>query len=504
MEANRIFDLGELFEQVQLQKVFPDNKTFVDCTPKESLSAIRDRYEEKKNDSSFDLKKFVHNHFTEPPKIASDYVSDVSKPLEEHIENLWDVLTRKTEKEANDSLITLPHPYIVPGGRFREIYYWDSFFTMLGLQASGRVDMIQNMVDNFAFLVDKIGYIPNGNRTYFVGRSQPPFFSCMVNLLSEEKGKKILFDYLPQLEKEYDFWMKGIEQLTAENSTINRVALLSDKSILNHYWDEYDTPRPEAYQKEIKLSQGVEDKEKLYRHLRAACESGWDFSSRWFKDHHVFKSIHAADIIPVDLNCLLLNLEQTIACAYEFSGDKTSAEKFITFATKRKDAIDKYCWNEEKGFYFDYDYTCSSKTDSFTLAATFPLYFNIASQKQADAVAEIIKKDFLKAGGLVTTTETTDQQWDAPNGWAPLQWIAVTGLKNYGHDELAQDIAQGWMRINESVYKNTGKMMEKYNVVATDLTAGGGEYEAQDGFGWTNGVYLALQQFLASSQLQKS
>ncbi len=183
MEANRVFDLGELFEQVQLQKVFPDNKTFVDCTPMEELSAIRERYEAEKDSPDFNLTDFVHKYFREPEKIASGYKSDTSLPVKDHIENLWDVLTRKAEK-TNSSLIDLPDSYIVPGGRFREIYYWDSFFTMLGLQVSGRVEMIQNMVDNFAFLVDKIGYIPNGNRTYFVGRSQPPFFSCMVNLLS--------------------------------------------------------------------------------------------------------------------------------------------------------------------------------------------------------------------------------------------------------------------------------------------------------------------------------
>ena len=304
MEIKNIFSLGELFEQVQLQKIFPDNKTFVDCIPKEALSSIRHRYEEEKDDPSFDLKNFVHRHFTEPPKIASDYVSDVSKPLEEHIENLWDILTRKTEREVNDSLITLPNPYIVPGGRFREIYYWDSFFTMLGLQVSGRVDMIQNMVDNFAFLVDKVGYIPNGNRSYFITRSQPPFFSCMVNLLADEKGKKVLLDYLPHLEKEYHFWMKGVDELNTDNISVNRVALLPDGSVLNHYWDHEDTPRPEAYQKELKLAQGVNNKNILYRYLRAACESGWDFSSRWFRDLNDFTSIHAADIIPVDLNCL--------------------------------------------------------------------------------------------------------------------------------------------------------------------------------------------------------
>ena len=154
--------------------------------------------------------------------------------------------------------------------------------------------------------------------------------------------------------------------------------------------------------------------------------------------------------------------------------------------------IDTYCWNAEKGFYFDYDYVASVQKTSLTLAATFPLYFKIASVIQADKVAAIIEEHFLQSGGLITTTETTKQQWDAPNGWAPLQWIAINGLINYGHNELAENIAKRWMSINEKVYNNTGKMMEKYNVEATDLLAGGGEYDAQDGFGWTNGVYLAL------------
>ncbi len=148
----------------------------------------------------------------------------------------------------------------MPGGRFREIYYWDSFFTMFGLQVSNRIDMIQNMVDNFAYLIDKIGYIPNGNRTYYIGRSQPPFFACMVKLLSEEKGKNILIKYLPQLEKEYNFWMKGVDELSVEKNAINRVVLLPDGSILNHYWDENDTPRPESFKEDVELAKEAGDK----------------------------------------------------------------------------------------------------------------------------------------------------------------------------------------------------------------------------------------------------
>ncbi|MEO7960789.1 MAG: alpha,alpha-trehalase TreF [Ginsengibacter sp.] len=486
---------SELFRQTQLQKVYTDNKTFVDCIPKMDIAVILERYNDEKNKSNFNLADFVHQYFDEPPEVATGYVTDTSRSIEEHIDELWDVLSRKPEGR-DDSLISLPKPYIVPGGRFREIYYWDSFFTMLGLQASGRIDMIQNMVDNFSFLVDKVGYIPNGNRLYYIGRSQPPFFASMVNLLSEEKGKKILFEFLPQLEKEYTFWMKGSEELDEKTSAINRVVRMPDGSILNRYWDEHDTPRPEAYQKEIKLSTNVEDKDRLYRDLRGACESGWDFSSRWFKDGKTFSTIHTTDIVPVDLNCLILNLEQTIAEAYQFSGNATNAEKYVEKVMKRKNAIQSYFWHEPKSFYFDFDFVTGSPTNSYNLSAAYPLYFNIASQEQANSVAAILEKDFLKVGGLITTTTTTEQQWDAPNGWAPLQWISVAGLSKYNHSKLAREIAEKWMMINKKVFQNTGKLMEKYNVIETGLTAGGGEYESQDGFGWTNGVYLAMGLFL--------
>ena len=181
------------------------------------------------------------------------------------------------------------------------------------------------------------------------------------------------------------------------------------------------------------------------------------------------------------------NLEKTIAEAYELSDDKTSANKYITLAGKRKNAIDKYCWNEEKVFYFDYDYVAGKQKESLTSAAAYPLFFQIASKEQAAGVAKIIKEKFLFAGGLISTTETTTQQWDAPNGWAPLHWIAIQGLIKYGYIELAKDIAKRWMDINEK-YHSTGKMMEKYNVVSTTLEAGGGEYPEQEGFGGTNGV----------------
>ncbi|MFT3682813.1 MAG: alpha,alpha-trehalase TreF [Ferruginibacter sp.] len=487
-----IFDCHPLFEEVQLQQVFPDGKTFVDCMAKQPLDIILRQYNDQKNEPGFSLKEFVHANFELPAVFAGDYKTGSAVSVTEHIKQLWPVLTRQPD-EKKGSLIPLPHSYIVPGGRFGEVYYWDSYFTMLGLKASGMYDMIGNMVANFSHLIQTVGFIPNGNRTYYLGRSQPPFYALMIQLLVSIKGKAILPAYLSPLEKEYNYWMKGMAGLDAGKESAYHVVKMKDGEILNRYFDEFDTARPESFREDVELShQAKEDAAILYKHLRAGAESGWDYSSRWFKDGKSFATIHTADIIPVDLNCLLYYLEHTIAEAAETAGDEEKYRQYAVLADKRKEAIQKYCWNENAGFYFDYDFVTASQKNELTLAGSVPLYFRIATESQADLVAEKLQAVFLKQGGLVTTLKQTGQQWDAPNGWAPLQWLAVTGLENYHHHSLANSIAQSWIKLNTDVFNRTGKLMEKYNVVDTALEAGGGEYPGQDGFGWTNGVLLAL------------
>ena len=413
-------------------------------------------------------------------------------PIINHIDSLWVSLTRHANQSIG-SLIGLPKKYVVPGGRFKEVYYWDSYFTMLGLRASGKVAIIEEMVENFSFLIDSFGFVPNGNRTYYLTRSQPPFFSLMVELLAEIKGEKILYKYLPQLKKEYDYWMNGAELLSEDNPAKDRVVSLKDGEILNRYFDTEESPRPESYKEDVELAEKSERKaEDIYRELRAGAASGWDYSSRWFKDGETFETIHTTEIIPVDLNCLMYNLETLLADIYARLNDDTNAKTFMELANRRSNAIEKYCWVQSKGFYFDYDWKQQIPKDSMTLAALFPLFFKIAPKKFVEEMVPMIQNDFLKDGGLVSTLNTTSQQWDAPNGWAPLQWIVIVGLENYGKTELASTIASHWLRLVSQVFDRKGKLMEKYNVVDTSLEAGGGEYPGQDGFGWTNGVFLAL------------
>lgn len=492
MQQKILLKESDLLHYVQMQEIFPDGKTFVDCVPKYPESEIAEQYLSKKNEPGFDLREFILGNYDLPAKVEINYTSNLQKTVDENIESLWEVLTRKPEA-AKGSLIALPFPYIVPGGRFGEIYYWDSYFTMLGLRVSGRYEMIENMVKNFAHLVDSYGYIPNGNRNYFLGRSQPPFFSLMVTLLDEIKGNGISETYLPMMEKEYDFWMKGAAMLNAGNNKIQHTVLMPDGEILNRYWDENETPRPESYREDVELAIAAKrEPAEIYRHLRAGAESGWDYTCRWFRDIDSFASIHTADIVPVDLNCLLLHLEEKIAAAYLHAGDNIWSKKFSELAEKRKAAIQKYCWNEREGFYFDFDLSTAKQKTVFSLAAAYPLFFKVASKAQAESLAQVIEQRFLHEGGLISTLQNSGQQWDAPNGWAPLHWITITGLENYGFTSLAETVAKRWIKLCTDVFGRTGKLMEKYNVVNTQLEAGGGEYPGQDGFGWTNGVLLAL------------
>jgi len=516
---------GQLFKDVQLQKIFPDGKTFVDCTPKRAVKDIMYDYGMMKG-PGMDLKKFVNDNFDLPPAPPQLNYIQPEKDVAIHIKNLWGALKRDADfsladsskrNSSGSSLLPLPNAYIVPGGRFREIYYWDSYFTMLGLKESGEVEMIENMVKNFAYLINTYGHIPNGNRSYYLSRSQPPFFSMMVQLLAGIKGAEVYKTYLPAMEKEYAYWMAGEEKIEP-GSSFKHLVKLDDGTLLNRYCDESTSPRPESYKEDYEVAEKVANelamrirvtspealkkildsrKAEVNLHLRSGAESGWDFSSRWFADGNTIETIQTTDIIPVDLNCLLYMLEVNISKAKKSMDFKNSAAVYQQKANKRMAAILKYCWNTKVKFFVDYNTVTKKQNDNITAAGLFPLFVNIASAQQADGAAATAKKYLLKKGGIVTTTLHTGQQWDAPNGWAPLQWISVVGLKNYNKNELAKEIAVKWMSLNEKVYAATGKMMEKYNVENLTKEAGGGEYLSQDGFGWTNGVYLALKNLYA-------
>ena len=488
---------GQLFVNVQMQRVFPDGKTFVDALPNDAPAAIVQRYEEERGKPGFDLTVFVHRNFTVPPPKGSAYRSDPNEDVCRHIDNLWQVVERGPDSATlgpYSSLLPLPRPYVVPGGRFDEVYYWDSYFTMPGLDESGRHDLAVSMVENFVSLVNRYGHIPNGNRSYFLSRSQPPFFASMVELIVA-RSRDPATTYaalLPALNKEYAFWMEGAD--TLEPGTAHRrVVRLGDGTLLNRYWDDSDSPREESYREDVETARASNrPAAEVYRDLRAAAESGWDFSSRWLADGKSLATINTTALVPVDLNSLLFHLETTLAKAYAASRKPERAAEFRARAALRKAAVRRYLWDAGEGIYTDYLWREGKPTGKVTTASLYPLFFGLATQAQADRVAKVVRSRLLKPGGLVTTTVQSGQQWDAPNGWAPLQWIAIEGLNAYSKRALAQTIARRWIGRVVTAYRNTSKLMEKYNVVNPSLVAGGGEYPGQDGFGWTNGVVRKL------------
>jgi alpha,alpha-trehalase len=484
---------GDLFTAVQMRHVFPDNKLFPDAIPRTRPADILARYHAERPTTRESLRRFVDAHFSLPGNVKIGPVPAVPVPITTHIDQLWDLLRRSsTAAVPYQSLLTLPEPYVVPGGRFRELYYWDSYFTLLGLAESGRRDLAKSMVEDFASLIDRYGHVPNGTRTYYLSRSQPPFFFEMLALLSNDDPPGAFARYLPELKTEYAFWMQGAAALQPGRAH-RRVVRLSDGSVLNRYWDDRDTPRDESYAEDAELAAGSRrPPRQLYRDIRAAAESGWDFSSRWFADPHERATIDTTQLIPVDLNSLLFGLENAIRAGCARRGDARCATAFTAHAAARRASIDRHLWDRVRGAYFDYRWTERARVTRVSAATLYPLFEGLASPAQAAGVAATVEALLLKPGGIVTTPVDTGQQWDAPNGWAPLQWIAVAGLRRYGDAPLAQTIACRWIANVEAVYLESGKLVEKYDVTRLGLKGGGGEYPLQDGFGWTNGVTRKL------------
>jgi alpha,alpha-trehalase len=481
--------LGILFADMQKSKIYKDSKVFADFVPKFKSEQILKEYLLAKNDSHFNLRKFIADHFYNLKSLRPASRVKASWSPSEKIKRLWLELERNSLKDEG-SLIALPYPYITPGGRFSEQYYWDSFFIMLGLAQDNRWDMVENMIKNITYMIDRFGFVPTANRTYYLSRSQPPFFSQMIKMLAQHVGKNIMSEYLPYLLIEYQFWMKGEEMLSQDAKAYAHIARMPDGTVLNRYYDSQVTPRPESFVSDTSATDGMNEikASKLYQSLRAAAESGWDFSSRWFDDPHDIRTIRTADVVPIDLNCLLYQLEGIIADAYDLNDQLSLAKKFRNLSEVRAQALQKYCWDEKQSFFVDFDLQNGRKRTNLTLASIFPLYAKIATNEQAKKVALHLKNDFLKKGGLVTTLVNNGQQWDSPNGWAPLQWVAIEGLRNYGYNNLAKIIKNRWVKTNLNLLDKKGKLVEKYNVEDPGQLGGGGEYLLQDGFGWTNGV----------------
>lgn len=510
--------MGELFVSLRSDPMFRDGKLLADAvvisagepneTPPASWGRIASLYAEQSKQPHFDAKEFWHCHFALPEgvvRIEEAANPETTLPIEEHINNMWGKL-RRVNPVDRGGLMGVPHEYYVPGERFDdEMYCWDTFFTYLGFVAENNWQAVAGGVENQGSLIHRFGHVPNSNRDYMLSRAQPPVFSHMVEMLAAEHGEEVLAYYGPLLKREYQFWMSGASDLPHDGNQAHayrRVVRMQNGSFLNRYYDDLSEPRQESYLEDVETAEGSLRPD-IYRDIRASAESGWDFSATRWCTTDKLHSMRTTDLIPIDLNAWLAHLEQTIADASLIRGEVEDAVAFAARAGRRIEAINFHCWDEARGIYSDYDFQLGVQTGIKTMAMSTPLFTGIASRTQATRVTQTLANNFLKPGGFATTLVDTDQQWDGDIGWAPLNYKAVAGMQAYADryeggrgfmGETADEGRHRWLGTNRDVYRQRGHMYEKYNVLEPGKLVSNGEYPGQKGFGWTNGVFMALRE----------
>ena len=516
---NSVYCQGFILQKVQMSKAFGDAKNFVDMPMRNNQSSILTPLVDELNKSKTakDIKVVIEKYFSkagteltnvkptdwkENPAVFAK-ISDVNlREWAKDINNRWKVLTREMKddvktKPSRYSLIYSKNPFVVPGGRFREFYYWDTYWVVQGLLLSDMTATVKGMLENFIELVKVYGFVPNGGRIYYLNRSQPPFLSLMVyEYWKKTNDTSFLLQALPYLETEYEFWMKN------RVVTVDRSDGFQTSYTLNRYATPMGYPRPESYWNDVETMEKAglkneSDQKALYAHIASAAESGWDFSSRWFRHTGLHKmtmmSIKTRDIIPVDLNAILCKVESSLKQFYEVAGDGAKQRKYEQAFQRRMKTIDDVFWNENQKQWLDFDTERKQHRIPFYVSNIFPIWAGCYNNKSHanDAVTSIKKQGVLDyPGGVPTSLANTGEQWDFPNAWPPLQDIMERSLNISGNSDLAFELAKKWIDTNYLSWKETGHMYEKYDVNIKGKPGHGGEYGVQVGFGWTNGVVL--------------
>ncbi|XP_076176927.1 trehalase isoform X2 [Ptiloglossa arizonensis] len=520
-----IYCHGDLLHTIQMASIYKDSKTFVDMkmkySPNETLALFREFMEDVDQvPTRHQIEQFVNRTFdpegsefedwdpadwTTHPKFLNQIADQDLRRFASDLNQIWKMLGRKMKddvriNEDRYSIIYVPHPVIVPGGRFREFYYWDSYWIIKGLLLSEMYTTVKGMLTNFVSLVDKIGLIPNGGRIYYTMRSHPPLLIPMVDEYLKVTGDyKWLEDNFHLLEKEFDFWMT--------NRTVD-VEIDGVKYTLARYYEESAGPRPESYKEDYLTSQSFrtnEEKENYYSELKTAAESGWDFSSRWFildgTNKGNLTNLKTRYIIPVDLNSIIYRNAQLLAQYSHRMGNETKVVYYRKRADEWKKAVTAVLWHDEVGAWLDYDILNDIKRDYFYPTNVLPLWtFCYDLAKRDEYVSKVLKyleksQIMLNLGGIPATLEHSGEQWDYPNAWPPLQYFVVMSLNNTEDpwaQRLAYEISQRWVRSNYKAFNETQAMFEKYDATVSGGHGGGGEYEVQLGFGWSNGIIMDL------------
>jgi alpha,alpha-trehalase len=460
-------------------------------------------------------------------------------------------LPRKIEKIADvqpselavPGLLYLPQPYVVPGGRFNEMYGWDSYFIVLGLEADHREALAKDMVDNFFFEIEHYGAVLNANRTYYLTRSQPPFFTSMVRAVYENPAS---FPATPAGRTAAHEWLEHAYTLAEKDySTWTRPEHLAGSTGLARYFDFGTGPVPEMaddstyYPDVIRWlvahpSQGAEgyiikasehptgaEAEKLKQtscdvNASKVCERAWADGYRLTRDF--FEGDRAMresgfdpsfrfgpfdeathHYAPVCLNSLLYRYERDLAHFAHLLGKPEDAALWDRRAKKRDEAIQRYLWDAKDGVYQDYDFYHGRRSSYAYISSLYPLWAGVATREQAQQV--VAKLDlFQRPGGMSMSNLDSGMQWDEPFGWAPTNWIATDGLQLAGFREEAKKNARAFDATIDEGFAADGTIVEKYNVVTgnSNVRVSTGYKVNQIGFGWSNAVYLKMREILGA------
>jgi alpha,alpha-trehalase len=503
--------------------VFNDSKTFVDLVllrdPDEILNAFTPEIASNRTKLiEFLAQYFAATHGTDVHDWVPDDFDDQDIPLiakltdpamkdwARKVHDVWKTLGKSIDPDVyanpfRHTLLPLKYPYmIVPGGRFIEFYYWDTYWIIKGLLISQMSHTAIMVVENLLQLANATGFVPNGSRQYYLGRSQPPYLALMVDLLLQAKVVNASFieTALPVLTAEYHWWMKqGEHAVTVHQNGKNY--------ILNRFYSGATTPRAESAREDMHTAAGLTDAEKIkvYQGLAAGAEAGWDYSSRWFGDGATLVTIDTLNVIPSDLNGLLYRVEVVLGQMYTLVGKEPPVD-YVSAAYNRKIAIHAVLWDAQTTQWRDFNYTSGKQLPSSTPANYQGLWAGVFDSTLYGININDVAISFVNASGLIgpggvcASLSPSGQQWDYPNVWPPLISMLVDGflgLDVHLNDNellspaLARTMLQGAFM---AFYETKGYMLEKYNCSELGALGGGGEYDLQTGFGWTNGVVLTL------------
>ncbi len=405
----------------------------------------------------------------------------------DHIETHWSKLVKTSAGARGSSLLRTPYPFLIPAGRFREAYYWDTAFGIDGLIATGRLELARMQADNFLELIRRFGFVPNGNRDYYLSRSQPPMSSRLVRAVVEATDAEIRDSgdadraatlqawvrerAVPLLASEFlDFWSNPQTRFDAATG-------------LHHHWDALDVKRPERYSEDEEADLG-----KTLRDVRAMAESGLDFTILYAGPSG---KNEMSGFAPVMLNALLAQFAGDVASLAGFAGMQDLQDRFSGLAAERRAAIDRHLWDEDGGCYRSLHLETRRRSSGIGFTVFAPLFAGIASQRQAERVL-LAAQPLLRRGGVAGSSRFDSlHQWDGDNGWAPAQVMAVRGLRHYGFHDAARDIAARWVEALTTVFGQHGGFFERINVETLDLPVRKGhQYPVQEGFLWTNSSFV--------------